>query len=79
MTGIRNLFILCRLFLWSFFIRETDFLNLKTQQSLRVDFHGFPELITEYLCLCGEAEKEINIQEKKSAFFIVFDIKKSTE
>lgn len=53
MIMTRNYKGLCRLFLWSFYVRESEFLSLKTQQSLRVDFYGFPEVIIEHLNYCS--------------------------
>lgn len=55
---IRNtIYYIVRLFLWSFFVRQSEFLNLKNQQSLKVDFHGFPEVIMTYLNSCKNSDK----------------------
>jgi hypothetical protein len=42
---------------------------------LKVDFHGFPEVIIEHLNYCSNYEKE----SKNPIFYAVLDIKKGNE
>jgi hypothetical protein len=41
-----------RKFLWLFYIKENDFMMLKKEQKLRVDFRGFPTMLMDHFDMC---------------------------
>lgn len=45
-------YIFFSLFLYTLDLTETEFLHLKNEQSLLVDFQAFPSKLTELLELC---------------------------
>ena len=53
MTKTRNfLFYSYRKFLWIFWIKENDFMMLKKEQKLRVDYRGFPSMLKDHFDMC---------------------------
>ena len=47
-------------FLYSLYMSEEDYQNLKIQQGLLVDFHAFGQRFIDLLCACEKDEKVDN-------------------
>lgn len=68
-----SFFYQCRKFLWLFFIKESDFMMLKKEQKLRVDFRGFPTMLMDHFDMCKSEKQAANsINMGECYFFSLF-------